>query len=483
MVDTATWDVQVVDSPKDVPPGSTGVDASLASGVFTISWDAVTGVTNYLVEHRIGGDQETWTSVGYTPSGGVTCGTTYDFRMRAYGDGAFYVVDWGRPSETDSVTTEDCNAAPEFEAATYNFTVSEDTKVGTVTVTITVVDATCSGGDAVPNPDDNPGLVADCETLLGLRDTLRGTATLNWGYGVAMTTWDGVTIGGTPSRVTGLNLGDLGLAGSMPTALGSLSGLQNLNLSRNQLTGAIPTQLGNLSDLTALWLYENQFKGGIPSELGSLSNPVWLILSGNELTGAIPPQIGDLTGLSHLWLQDNQLSGEIPPGIGGLASMQILRMHNNELTGPIPWQLGNLTGLSIIHMSGNELEGYVPPALEDVTNNDFSTLGLAFCTESGPVSTPTVLAVTLTGETFTISWTAVTEAYKYGVEYRIEGYGEEWLGLPTTDELQPRSYMWRDPLSIIDTSGRISINMTITCVSPSLMGALSPLRLTTRPSV
>ena len=211
--------------------------------------------------------------------------------------------------------------------------------------------------------------------------------------------------------------------------------------------------MGNLSDLTAL------------------SDPVWLILSGNELTGAIPPQIGDLTGLSHLWLQDNQLSGEIPPGIGGLASMQILRMHNNELTGPIPWQLGNLTGLSIIHMSGNELEGYVPPALEDVTNNDFSTLGLSFCTESGPVSTPTDLAVTLTGETFTISWTAVTEAYKYGVEYRIEGYGEEWLGLPTTDELQPRSYMWRDPLSIIDTSGRISINMTITCVSPSLMGA------------
>ena len=253
VVDTATWDVQVVASPKDAPPGPTGVDASLASGVFTISWDAVTGVTNFLVEHRIGGDQETWTSVatgtstslGYTPSGGVTCGTTYDFRMRAYGDRAFYVVDWGRPSETGSVTTGDCNAAPEFEAATYNFTVSEDAKVGgdvgTVTVTITVVDATCSGGDAVPNPDDNPGLVGDCETLLGLRDTLRATATLNWGYGVAMTTWDGVTIGGTPSRVTGLNLGDLGLAGSMPTALGSLSGLQNLNLSRNQLTGAIPT--------------------------------------------------------------------------------------------------------------------------------------------------------------------------------------------------------------------------------------------------
>ena len=153
------------------------------------------------------------------------------------------------------------------------------------------------------------------------------------------------------------------------------------------------------------------------------------------MTGAIPSQIGDLSDLSHLWLQDNQLSGEIPPELGGLSSMQILRMHNNELTGPIPWQLGNLTGLSIIHVSGNELEGCVPPALENVANNDFPTLGLSFCTESGSVSTPTDLTVTLSGETFTISWTVVTEADKYGVEYRIEDSGDEWMGLPTTEEV------------------------------------------------
>ena len=334
-------------------------------------------------------------------------------------------------------------------------------ETATATVTITVVDAACSGGIAAPDPDDNPGLVGDCQALMEAMDTLigTGTTTLNWGFAVAMTTWDGVTVGGTPSRVTGLNLRAKGLAGSMPTTLGSLSDLQNLNLSRNeltggipaqlgslsdmvdlnlsqnQLTGTIPTQLGNLSDLTALWLYNNQLSGGIPSELGSLSDLVWLILSGNQLTGAIPHQIGDLSDLSHLWLLDNQLSGEIPPEIGGLSSMQILRMHNNELTGPIPWQMGNLTGLSIIHVSGNDLEGCVPPALESVATNDFSTLGLSFCTQSGSVSTPTDLAVTLTGETFTISWTAVTEAEEYGVEYRIKDSGDEWTRLPTTEEV------------------------------------------------
>ena len=34
----------------------------------------------------------------------------------------------------------------------------------------------CTSGQAVPNPENNPGLVADCETLLGLKDALRGTA-------------------------------------------------------------------------------------------------------------------------------------------------------------------------------------------------------------------------------------------------------------------------------------------------------------------
>ena len=38
----------------------------------------------------------------------------------------------------------------------------------------------CSGGVAVEDPANNPELVGDCNTLLGARDTLAGTATLNW---------------------------------------------------------------------------------------------------------------------------------------------------------------------------------------------------------------------------------------------------------------------------------------------------------------
>ena len=59
-------------------------------------------------------------------------------------------------------------------------------------------------GYLVPQPDRNPGLVADCETLLGLRDTLAGPTILNWGLGTPLQQWAGVQISGEPRRVTGL---------------------------------------------------------------------------------------------------------------------------------------------------------------------------------------------------------------------------------------------------------------------------------------
>ena len=60
----------------------------------------------------------------------------------------------------------------------------------------------CATGGAVPDPDDNPGLVSDCATLLAARDTLAGTATLNWAADTPMSEWDGVSVGGSPERVT-----------------------------------------------------------------------------------------------------------------------------------------------------------------------------------------------------------------------------------------------------------------------------------------
>ena len=40
--------------------------------------------------------------------------------------------------------------------------------------------ASCAAGGSVADPANNPGLVSDCDALLAARDTLAGTATLNW---------------------------------------------------------------------------------------------------------------------------------------------------------------------------------------------------------------------------------------------------------------------------------------------------------------
>ena len=69
---------------------------------------------------------------------------------------------------------------------------------------------TCTNGTVFADPADNRELVKDCEALLAAKDTLRGTAALNWSTGTALSSWTGVTTGGTPTRVTGLSLAMLG---------------------------------------------------------------------------------------------------------------------------------------------------------------------------------------------------------------------------------------------------------------------------------
>ena len=122
-------------------------------------------------------------------------------------------------------------------------------------------------GLAVPNQANNPGLMRDCMTLLAAKDTLRGTATLNWSVDTAIATWDGVTTGGTPNRVTKLLLPTKSLSGRIPAELGRLSELTHLDLSRNSLTGKIPEELGGLPNLEVLRLSGNSLTGCIPSGL------------------------------------------------------------------------------------------------------------------------------------------------------------------------------------------------------------------------
>ena len=129
----------------------------------------------------------------------------------------------------------------------------------------------CAHGDTVENTAANRPLMRDCSALLDAKDTLAGTATLNWSASLAIGSWTGITTGGAPQRVTGVNLSSSSLNGSIPDGLGDLSALITLDLSSNQLTGAIPAPLGELSDLSTLRLSGNSLSGCIPPALRAVT--------------------------------------------------------------------------------------------------------------------------------------------------------------------------------------------------------------------
>ena len=156
------------------------------------------------------------------------------------------------------------------------------------TLTGTPNEGECSTEGAVSDATNKPGLAADCEVLLIARDSLAGAASLDWQASTSIGDWDGVQVSGTPQRVTGLDLEDSQLTGTIPSELGSLTYLQDLSLGDNRLTGPIPEELGDLGDLRDLYLDGNQLSGAIPDWLSDLYQLQYLYLNGNQLSGCVP---------------------------------------------------------------------------------------------------------------------------------------------------------------------------------------------------
>ena len=123
------------------------------------------------------------------------------------------------------------------------------------------------------------------------------------------TSWPGLTLGTTPGRVTGLELPENNLAGTITAALEplrELAALTSLDLSGNSLTGDIPgAALDDFTGLTSLNLGGNSLTGTIPTQLGTLTSLTELDLGGNSLTGALPTELDSLTSLTTLDLSDN----------------------------------------------------------------------------------------------------------------------------------------------------------------------------------
>ena len=104
--------------PLPTAPRPTGLSVtSDTDDSVSLSWNAVTDAGAYKVEYRKG-SSSSWLHADYVYSGttetvdGLDCNTSYDFRVRARGDGSPYSYTYGDPSSSVSETTDACPTPP-----------------------------------------------------------------------------------------------------------------------------------------------------------------------------------------------------------------------------------------------------------------------------------------------------------------------------------------------------------------------------------
>ncbi|WOL15655.1 hypothetical protein Cni_G24436 [Canna indica] len=220
------------------------------------------------------------------------------------------------------------------------------------------------------------------------------------------------------SRVTQIQVQNLGLSGSLPPDFNKLSMLTNIGLQRNNFTGKLPSFNG-LSNLQYAYLGGNQFDtipwdffvgldslqvlsldenplnqstgwmlppdlensaelmnlsliqcnlaGSLPDFLGSMNSLGVLKLSYNNLSGEIPASYSGLP-LQILWL-NNQLGSGLTGSIDVIAKMIFLSdvwLHGNQFSGQITSSIGALVSLTRLWLNNNRLVGLIPESLTNL---------------------------------------------------------------------------------------------------------------------
>lgn len=255
----------------------------------------------------------------------------------------------------------------------------------------------------------------------------------NWLTGAPLSAWHGVATNDS-GRVTGLNLVNNNLKGTLTSRMSDLRYLRVLDLSNNPgLTGPLPPSLGGLgltvlrlggtglcapSDptfqawlatigdirvdgcpaaiapdrvaLTALygetggahwkeaanWLGEAPLRDWHGVETDDEGHVISIELGYNNLKGRLPPELALLDRLETLRLIGNGLTGPIPPELARLDRLATLDLSVNLLTGSIPPELGRLANLSVLDLSANSLTGSIPSELGRLDRLSVLDLGL-----------------------------------------------------------------------------------------------------------
>ena len=246
-------------------------------------------------------------------------------------------------------------------------------------------------------------LANDCAWLLSAEITLEGVNNgdaLNWGETNTLDQWTGLTLSGSPARVTAIEPGESGppidLRGTLPSDLGNLTSLNSLKLREAKISGTIPKSIIDLTsqNLATLRLVRTNLTGPIPSPSSNPTALEELTLTYGNFSGAIPAFLCNATALEDLILDHNAFSDQIPSCLGSLVSLKYLDLSFNGLTGTIPTELGNLDSMNSLNLENNMLDGAIPLALAGM--DKLSRLNLQHNKLTGTIPTALGQSSTLT---------------------------------------------------------------------------------------
>lgn len=106
--------------------------------------------------------------------------------------------------------------------------------------------------------------------------------------------WSGITCdandGGIASNIINtINVQNMGIAGSIPSAIGLLTSLRYLVMNNNALVGTIPSSMGGLAKLEMIHLEDNYLTGRLPAGLKNLTKLSTLNVNNNYMSGSLDP--------------------------------------------------------------------------------------------------------------------------------------------------------------------------------------------------
>lgn len=259
---------------------------------------------------------------------------------------------------------------------------------------------------------DGDSLGTDREVLLQLRSFLEKGNPINQGEYIKWNSndlspchWPGISCDNITNRVTGVNLSDSNISGSIFHNFSALTGLSHLDLSGNTIGGETPEDLGlcknlkflnmshniivgklnltGLRNLKVLDLSLNRFQVDIRLAIPEdCSNLVVANVSSNNFTGEVGSIFEKCQNLKYLDLSANILEGNIWPGFDRIeelslsdnkfygrspsliftqnCSLRVLDLSENLFFGEFPREIANCRDLEMLTLWGNKFTGQIP---------------------------------------------------------------------------------------------------------------------------